>query len=285
MTALLVKRPRRWSARSTPRARAPPTSGCGPGVRWLAGRLDLRCAVSDDAEALARRVLGGDYELLFNGDRDRALRRGRAVARPSGPTDLLLGRHEPRKGLAVLLEAHGRPARATCGCGWRSDGPETERARAPVRRRPPHRVARAASATTRRRPGCGAPTCSAPRRCGASPSASCCSRRWPPARRSWPRDLPGYRQRGPPTASTPCWCRPGDAGGPGRRARAGCSTDRHLARRAGGVGRASGPPSSRWTGWPTATSSSTSRRCAAVAAGPRRRSTRSRPPACRRSSP
>src|SRR3954469_13078920 len=38
-----------------------------PGVRWLASRLDLRCAVSDDAEALASTYLGGTYEPVFNG--------------------------------------------------------------------------------------------------------------------------------------------------------------------------------------------------------------------------
>ncbi|MGH2477369.1 MAG: glycosyltransferase family 4 protein, partial [Candidatus Limnocylindrales bacterium] len=38
-----------------------------PGVRWLARRLDLRCAVSKDAMATAHRALGGEYDLLFNG--------------------------------------------------------------------------------------------------------------------------------------------------------------------------------------------------------------------------
>ena len=38
-----------------------------PGVRWLARRLDIRCAVSKDALATAERALGGSYELLFNG--------------------------------------------------------------------------------------------------------------------------------------------------------------------------------------------------------------------------
>ena len=38
-----------------------------PGVRWLARRLDIRCAVSKDALATAERALGGTYELLFNG--------------------------------------------------------------------------------------------------------------------------------------------------------------------------------------------------------------------------
>ena len=75
----------------------------GP-ARWAAGRLKLRCAVSTLALATARQALGGEYELLWNGiDVDLAM-----AAEPwptSGPTVLFLGRHEPRKGLAVLVEA------------------------------------------------------------------------------------------------------------------------------------------------------------------------------------
>jgi phosphatidylinositol alpha-mannosyltransferase len=75
----------------------------GP-ARWAARRLELRCAVSSLALATARQALGGEYELLWNGiDVDQA-----SAAEPwptSGPTVLFLGRHEPRKGLAVLIEA------------------------------------------------------------------------------------------------------------------------------------------------------------------------------------
>ncbi len=74
------------------------------GVRRLASRLDLRTAVSPEAAGMARRYLDGNYEILFNGiEIDRF-----AMAEPaakSGPTVLFLGRHEPRKGLSVLLEA------------------------------------------------------------------------------------------------------------------------------------------------------------------------------------
>jgi len=77
-----------------------------PAVRWGASRLDARVAVSSDARDLAARALGGDYELLFNGiEVDRF-----AGAEPwpsDGPTVLFVGRHEPRKGLDVLLEALG----------------------------------------------------------------------------------------------------------------------------------------------------------------------------------
>ena len=74
-------------------------------LRWLAGKLDLRTAVSEDAITLARESLGGEYELLFNGiEIDRF---ARADAWPTtGPTILFVGRHEERKGLEVLLEAH-----------------------------------------------------------------------------------------------------------------------------------------------------------------------------------
>ena len=75
-----------------------------PLVRWLAGRIDVRCAVSADAEAFARHYLGGEYELLWNGiEIDRFSRA--APAPCTVPTVFFCGRHEPRKGLAVLLDA------------------------------------------------------------------------------------------------------------------------------------------------------------------------------------
>ena len=95
-----------------------------PAVRWAARKLDLRCAVSEDAAATARAALGGEYERVFNGiEVDRF-----AKAEPwptEGPTICFLGRHEPRKGLEVLLEAM-----ADLPAGVRlwvaSDGPQTE---------------------------------------------------------------------------------------------------------------------------------------------------------------
>lgn len=75
-----------------------------PVVRWMAGRLDVRAAVSADAVAMAEAAAGGTYELLFNGiEVDRF-----ATVEPwpsDSPTVFFVGRHEPRKGLAVLLEA------------------------------------------------------------------------------------------------------------------------------------------------------------------------------------
>ena len=74
-------------------------------LKWLATKLDIRTAVSQDAITLARGALGGDYELLFNGiEIDRFTN---ADPWPtSSPTILFVGRHEERKGLEVLLEAH-----------------------------------------------------------------------------------------------------------------------------------------------------------------------------------
>jgi phosphatidylinositol alpha-mannosyltransferase len=60
--------------------------------------------VSEDARELAQDHLGGEYRMLFNGielDRFRSAEPWPTV----GPTVLFIGRHEPRKGLEVLLDA------------------------------------------------------------------------------------------------------------------------------------------------------------------------------------
>jgi phosphatidylinositol alpha-mannosyltransferase len=102
----------------------------GPVLRRLAGRLDVRCAVSDEARRFAADALGGEYTVTFNGiEVDRFAKASPWPA--DGPTVFFVGRHEPRKGLAVLLEA------------WRSlpgdvrlwvagTGPATEELRASV---------------------------------------------------------------------------------------------------------------------------------------------------------
>ena len=76
----------------------------GWALRRLAKRLDHRCAVSPDAEALAKGAIGGDFELLFNGIEVERFADG-PVHPSEGPTIFFLGRHEPRKGLEVLLAA------------------------------------------------------------------------------------------------------------------------------------------------------------------------------------
>jgi len=95
-----------------------------PGVKWLSKKLDLRVAVSEDAERMARRALGGSYTVLFNGVEIEAF--SKATPWPTeGPTIFFIGRHEPRKGLAVLLEAMtDLPSHVRLWIA--GDGPETE---------------------------------------------------------------------------------------------------------------------------------------------------------------
>ncbi|HVF75017.1 MAG TPA: glycosyltransferase family 4 protein [Acidimicrobiales bacterium] len=75
-----------------------------PLVRQIADRIDLKVAVSADARRTATDAHPGDYVLLFNAIEVERF----ATATPTptnGPTIFFLGRHEPRKGLDVLLEA------------------------------------------------------------------------------------------------------------------------------------------------------------------------------------
>ncbi|MGA2836798.1 MAG: glycosyltransferase family 4 protein [Acidimicrobiales bacterium] len=113
-----------------------------PVARRLAGRLAARCAVSNAAAATASHALDGTYEVLFNGiETDHFV--GVEPWPTTGPSGLFLGRHEERKGLAVLLEAwqllDGTYAAADTGTDsdtgsrvarpvlWvAGDGPETE---------------------------------------------------------------------------------------------------------------------------------------------------------------
>jgi phosphatidylinositol alpha-mannosyltransferase len=95
----------------------------GWGLKRLAGRLDHRCAVSPDAQHLAQTYLGGRYPLLFNGIEVERFAHG-PVHPADGPTIFFLGRHEPRKGLDVLLEAMAElPADVRLWVG--GDGPQS----------------------------------------------------------------------------------------------------------------------------------------------------------------
>lgn len=127
MTSLLFK--------SSPLVGTFHAAGVSAGYRWLkpfprllANRLDLRCAVSEDARRLAATALGGEYTMVFNGVEVDQF----AGAEPwptEGPTILFMGRHEPRKGLEVLLEAFADlPTEVRLWIG--SDGPETGRLQA-----------------------------------------------------------------------------------------------------------------------------------------------------------
>jgi phosphatidylinositol alpha-mannosyltransferase len=99
-----------------------------PLVRWAARRMRVRCAVSPDARATAAAALGGTYELLWNGIETE--RFAKASPWPTdGPTIFFMGRHEPRKGLDVLLSAMARlPGDVRLWVA--SDGPQTEELRA-----------------------------------------------------------------------------------------------------------------------------------------------------------
>jgi len=75
-----------------------------PVVKRIARRLDIRTAVSAEAAGMGRRFLGGDYEMLYNGiEVDRYA--NAPIIDKAGSTVMFLGRHEPRKGLGVLLDA------------------------------------------------------------------------------------------------------------------------------------------------------------------------------------
>jgi phosphatidylinositol alpha-mannosyltransferase len=76
---------------------------------------------------MAHEALGGDYEIVFNGiEVDNFI--DAAATKADGPTIAYVGRHEPRKGLNVLLEAMARlPQNISL---WvMSDGPQTEELR------------------------------------------------------------------------------------------------------------------------------------------------------------
>lgn len=99
----------------------------GWALKRLAARLDHRVAVSPDAMALARGALGGEYELLFNGIEVERFALG-PVHPVEAPTIFFLGRHEPRKGLEVLLTALAElPADVRVWVG--GDGPQSEELR------------------------------------------------------------------------------------------------------------------------------------------------------------
>lgn len=73
-------------------------------TKRLANRIKVRVAVSQDAANLAKSKLGGEYELLYNGI-DVDLYDHAKPVRKSGRAILFVGRHEPRKGLSLLIEA------------------------------------------------------------------------------------------------------------------------------------------------------------------------------------
>ncbi|HET6794034.1 MAG TPA: glycosyltransferase family 4 protein, partial [Acidimicrobiales bacterium] len=99
-----------------------------PLVRRVARRLGVRAAVSAEAADTARQALGGEYEMVFNAVDAAAFAAAPAWPKEA-PTIFFIGRHEPRKGLAVLLEAYRRlPAGTRLWIA--GDGPQTDALRA-----------------------------------------------------------------------------------------------------------------------------------------------------------
>ncbi len=97
-------------------------------TRFLANRLDYRVAVSPDARDMARNAFGGSYDLLYNGVELTTFRDAKPEPTTS-PTILFIGRHEPRKGLGVLLQAF-KMLPPTTRLWIAGEGPETSTLRA-----------------------------------------------------------------------------------------------------------------------------------------------------------
>ena len=81
-----------------------------PWLMSLIKRIDHKVVVSKDALALVQSHLGGDYEVLFNGVEVDRIRRIPALHLDADqpPAIFFCGRHEERKGLAVLIDAFER---------------------------------------------------------------------------------------------------------------------------------------------------------------------------------
>lgn len=99
----------------------------GPAARWAAGHLQVRCAVSLEAQRTAAGAVGGTYELMGNGV-DLARFADAVLVDSDGPIVVFVGRHEERKGLADLLEAFTSVRTQVPGTLWVvGEGPETKR--------------------------------------------------------------------------------------------------------------------------------------------------------------
>ena len=182
---------------------------------------------------------GDDYVVLWNGIEIERIASAEpdAVAAPgaccsSGATN--------RARDSRCCSTRGPASIATPSCGSIGAGPQTDELRAPRRSETSSGSARSPTPNATR--GCAARPCSARRRWAASRSASCCSRRWPRARRSSRRRSRATRTSRAPTA-TRCSCRRATSRRCATRCGA-CSTTRRCAT---GSSRpaTSGPASSR----------------------------------------
>ena len=99
-----------------------------PLIKWRSKGLTVMAAVSVEARDTAAKVIGGTYELVWNGiEVDQYSRADPWPAK--GPTVMFIGRHEPRKGLKVLIEAVRRLG-PDVTLWIASEGPETPKLRA-----------------------------------------------------------------------------------------------------------------------------------------------------------
>jgi phosphatidylinositol alpha-mannosyltransferase len=136
----LVPGPCLWSGliRSAPIVATFHAAGVSAPYRFLSGalkivtnRIDIRCAVSEDAVELAGKYFGGIFEVVFNGIEVDRFAKATPHERDERPVVFFCSRHEERKGLAVLLDAlDGLPADARIWVG--SDGPQTAELQAKV---------------------------------------------------------------------------------------------------------------------------------------------------------
>ena len=96
-------------------------------VRWVSERIDRKVVVSKDALELVQSYIPGEYDVLFNGVEVDEI--ASTVPTPTThPTIFFCGRHEERKGLAVLLKAF-QSLRPDVRLWIASDGPDTARLR------------------------------------------------------------------------------------------------------------------------------------------------------------
>ena len=177
--------------------------------RWPGGpRAPGRCAAPcpRTPSTPPPTTLGGRVRAGVQRDRDRAGTPKRRRWPTTGPTIVFVGRHEPRKGLTVLLEAM-----AELGPDVRlwvaSDGPQTPRLRSPTATIPRIEWLGRISDEEQARRLRGADVLCAPSLARASRSVSSCSRPWrrrPPIVAS--RTSPGTATW-PGRTSKPCWWR------------------------------------------------------------------------------
>lgn len=76
-----------------------------PAVKGASKQLSVRTAVSEEARVSAEQVIGGHFWLLPNGIEVERYAKADPWPSDGAPVILYVGRHEPRKGLGVLLDA------------------------------------------------------------------------------------------------------------------------------------------------------------------------------------